>query len=71
MLGTIKDQTLFLLLGSVGLLIFGSLDYGIYTTFGSLFHDFNDKTNKHARMHELIISHGHNSYNHYELEHIH
>ena len=34
MLGTIKDQTLFLLFGSVGLLLFGSIGYGIYTTVG-------------------------------------
>jgi len=32
MLGTIKDPTLFLLLSSVGILLFGSIGYGIYTT---------------------------------------
>ena len=71
MLGTIKDQTLFLLLDSVGLLLFGSLGYGIYTIFGPLSQKFSDKTNEPARMHELRISHGHNIHNHDEAEHIH
>ena len=34
MVGTIKDPTLFLLLSSVGILVFGSIGYGIYTTVG-------------------------------------
>ena len=34
MVGTIKDPTLFLLLSSVGILLFGSIGYGIYTTVG-------------------------------------
>ena len=71
MLGTFKDQTLFLLLDSFGLLLLGPLVYGIYKTFGPLSHIFSDTTNEHERMHQLRISHGHNSNNHYEAEHIH
>ena len=71
MLGTIKDQTLFLLLGSVGILFFDSLGYGIYTMFRPLSLKFSYKTNEHARMNELRISYGHNIHNHCEEKHIH
>ena len=65
MLGTIKDQTLFLLLDNVGLLLFGSLGYGIYTIFVPLSQKFSDKTNESSIMHELRISHGHNIHKHH------
>ena len=70
MLETIKDQTLFSLLDSLGLLLLGSLDYAIYTTFGPLPHMFSDTNNEHERIDQFRISHGHNSNNHYEAEHI-
>ena len=71
MLGTIKDPTLFLLLSSVGILLFGSIGYGIYTTVGPSSYKLRDTIKEHARMHELGIAHGHNHHNHNEAEHIH
>ena len=53
MLGTIKDPTLFLLLSSVGILLFGSIGYGIYTTVGPSSYKLRDTIKEHARMHEL------------------
>ena len=70
MLGTIKDPTLFLLLSSVGILLFGSIGYGIYTTVGPSSYKLRDTIKEHARMHELGIAHGHNHHNHNEAEHI-
>ncbi len=64
MLGTIKDPTLFLLLSSVGILLFG-------TTVGPSSYKLRDTIKEHARMHELGIAHGHNHHNHNEAEHIH
>ena len=72
MLGTIEDPTLFLVLGSVALLLFGSIGYGIYTTVGPSSHKLRDTIKEHARMHELGIAHGHNNHNNQsEAEHIH
>ena len=55
MVGTIKDPTLFLLLSSVGILLFGSIGYGIYTTVGPSSYKLRDTIKEHARMHELGI----------------
>ena len=71
MLGTMKDPTLFLLLSSVGILLFGSIGYGIYTTVGPSSYKLRDTIKEHARMHELGIAHGHNHHNHNEEHHIH
>ena len=71
MLGTIKDTTLFLLFGSVGILLFGSIVYGIYTTVGPSSHKLRDTIQEHARRHELGIAHGQNVHNHNKAEHIH
>ena len=72
MIGTIKEPTLLLMLGSVGLLLFGSIGYGIYTTVGPPSHKLRDTIKEHARMHELGIAHGHNNHNNQsEAEHIH
>ena len=71
MIGTIKDPTLFLLLSSVGILLFGSIGYGIYTTLGPSSYKLRDTIKEHARMHELGIAHGHNHHNHNKSEHIH
>jgi len=68
MMGTIKDPTLFLLLSSVGILLFGSIGYGIYTTVGPSSYKLRDTIKEHARMHELGIAHGHNHHNHNEAE---
>ena len=71
MLGTIKDPTLFLLLSSIGTLLFSSIGYGIYTTVGPSSYKLRDTIKEHARMHELGIAHSHNHNNHNEAEHIH
>ena len=71
MTGLIKDPTLFFLLGSVGILLFGSLGYGIYTTVGPSSYKLRDTIKEHARLHELGIAHGHNSHNQNEADHIH
>ena len=54
MLGTIKDTTLILFFGSVRLLLFGSIGYGIYTTVGPSSHKLRDTIQEHVRMHECM-----------------
>ena len=71
MLGTIKDTTLFLIFGSVGLLFFGSIGYGIHTTVAPSSYELRDKSKVHSRMNELLIAHVSNGHNHNEAEHIH
>ena len=71
MVGTIKNPTLFLLLSSIRILLFGSIVNGIYTAIGSSSYKLRDTIKEHARMHELGIAHGHNHHNHNEEEHIH
>ena len=46
---TIKETTLLTFLGSIGLLLFGSIGYGIYTTVGPLSHELRDTIKEHAR----------------------
>ena len=71
MIATIKDPTLFFLFCSIGLLLFGSIGYGIYTTVGPSSYKLRDTIQEHARMHELGIAHGHNNHNHDEENHTH
>ena len=67
----IKDPTLLFLFSSIGILLFGSIGYGIYTTVGPSSLKLRDTIKEHARLHELGIAHGHNSYKHNESNHIH
>ena len=71
MLGTIKDSTLLSLSAIVGLLMFGSLGYGIYTTCGPSSFKLRDTIKEYSTMQELIIAHSNNGHNHNEAEHIH
>jgi len=71
MVGTFKDPTLFLLLSSIGILLFSSIGYGIYTTVGPSSHKLRDTIKEHARMHELGIASGHTYNNNNEAGHIH
>ena len=71
MVGVTKDPALFLILGSIGLLLFGSIGYGIYTTVGPSSYKLRDTIKEHARLHELGIAHGHNNQNHNESDHLH
>ena len=70
-LGTIKDPNLFLLFGSVRILLFGSIGYGIHTIVGPSSHKLREIIQEYARMHELGIAHSHKGHNHNEAEHIH
>ena len=63
-----SDPTLLFVLGSIGLLLFGAIGYGIYTTIGPKSGELRDTIKEHARMHELGIAHGHNKK---ELNHTH
>ena len=56
---------------SLGLLLIGYLDNGIYTTFVTSSHKLRDTNKEHTRMHELRIANGPDGYNHNEAEHIH
>lgn len=59
MLAANNDPALLLVLGSIGLLLFGAIGYGIYTTVGPKSGELRDTIKEHARMHELGIAHGH------------
>ena len=63
MVTTSSDPTLLLVLGSIGLLLFGAIGYGIYTTVGPKSKELRDTIKEHARMHELGIAHGHGNDN--------
>ena len=54
-----SDPTLLFVFGSIGLLLFGAIGYGIYTTVGPKSGELRDTIKEHARMHELGIAHGH------------
>ena len=60
MLAVNNDPTLLFVLGSIGVLLFGAIGYGIYITVGPKSGELRDTIKEHARMHELGIAHGHN-----------
>ena len=68
MIAANNDPTLIFVLGSIGVLLFGAIGYGIYTTVGPKSGELRDTIKEHARMHELGIAHGHNKK---ELDHTH
>ena len=68
MIAANNDPTLIFVLGSIGVLLFGAIGYGIYTTVGPKSGELRDTIKEHARMHELGIAHGHNKK---ELNHTH
>ena len=68
MIAANNDPTLIFVLGSIGVLLFGAIAYGIYTTVGPKSVELRDTIKEHARMHELGIAHGHNKK---ELNHTH
>ena len=71
MLGAIKGSTLFSLCASVGVLLFSSIGYKIYTADRPSSYKLSDTIKEHVRMSELRIVHVHNDHNHNEAEHIH
>ena len=53
------DLSPFLFIGAIGLLLVGSLIYGIYITFGSGAEQLTDQMEEHARLHKRGIAHTH------------
>lgn len=53
------DAGLLGVLGSMVVLFFGLISYGIYSAFGAGSKDLKDQIDEHARMHELGIAHNH------------
>ena len=68
MIAANNDPTLIFVLGSIGVLLFGAIAYGIYTTVGPKSGELRDTIKEHARLHELGIAHGHSKK---ELNHTH
>ena len=48
-----------LIIGSIGILVIGSLVYGIYVTFGAGAENLTDQMEEHARLHKYGIAHSH------------
>ena len=48
-----------LIIGSIGILVIGSLIYGIYVTFGAGAENLTDQMEEHARLHKYGIAHSH------------
>ena len=55
----IADPSLSIVLGSILLLFFGAIIYGLYLAFGPPSKNLIDAIDEHSRMHELGIPHGH------------
>ena len=51
MVSTSSDPTLLLVLGSIGLLLFGAMGYGIYTTVGPKSKDLRDTIKELSLIH--------------------
>ena len=48
-----------LMIASIGILVIGSLVYGIYVTFGAGAENLTDQMEEHARLHKYGIAHSH------------
>ena len=48
-----------LVIASIGILVIGSLVYGIYVTFGAGAENLTDQMEEHARLHKYGIAHSH------------
>ncbi len=53
----------YLFIGLIIMFLFGSVAYGIHSTFGPGSYDLKDPIDEHARMHELGIAHSHGNRN--------
>ena len=47
------------IISSIGILVIGSLAYGIYVTFGAGAENLTDQMEEHARLHKYGIAHSH------------
>ena len=55
----------------MGILLFGSIGYGIHMTVEPSSYELRDTRKGHSRMNEFRIAHVNNGHNHNEAEHIH
>ena len=53
----------YLFIGVILIFLFGSVAYGMYSTFGPGAYGLKDSIDEHARMHELGIAHSHGDRN--------
>ena len=65
------NETLILLLSTLGLLLFGSRGYWIYITVGLSSNKLRDTIQEQKSINEYGIANGHNGHNPNEAEHIH
>ena len=54
-----QNLSAYLMIGSLGAIIFGSLLYGIYAAFGAGSVQLTDQIEEHSRLHKLGIAHSH------------
>ena len=56
---TTSNASPYILIGLIVATLFGSVAYGMYSSFGAGSHGLTDSIDEHARMHELGIAHSH------------
>ena len=54
-----QDPSAYLMIGSLAVLLLGTLLYGIYTAFGAGSVQLTDQIEEHSRLHKLGIAHSH------------
>ena len=54
-----QDLSAYLMIGSLAVLVLGTLLYGIYTAFGAGSVQLTDQIEEHSRLHKLGIAHSH------------
>ena len=54
-----QNLSAYLIIGSLAVLVLGSLVYGIYTAFGAGAEDLTDQIEEHAKLHKLGIAQSH------------
>ena len=54
-----QDLSAYLMIGSLAVLVFGALLYGIYAAFGAGSLQLTDQIEEHSRLHKLGIAHSH------------
>ena len=57
-----QNLSAYLMIGSLGAIIFGSLLYGIYAAFGAGSVQLTDQIEEHSRLHKLGIAHPHHDH---------